>query len=136
PQKAYPYDDLVQTNGKRNRNEFEYELLDTGIFNDDRYFDLFVEYAKQGAEDLLIPISVANRGPERAKLELLPTLWFRNSWSWVTDGVKPNLKLVKPGVVEAWHSVLGTYFLYAENADSILFTENETNKERLFGVKN
>src|SRR3954468_18386347 len=82
PQAAFPYQDLVATNRQRNRGELEYELLDTGIFNDDRYFDVFVEYAKETPDDLLIKITVANRGPEPASLHVLPTLWFRNTWSW------------------------------------------------------
>jgi hypothetical protein len=82
PQREYPYYDLVSTNRNRNRNDFEYELLDTGVFNEDRYFDVFVEYAKLTAEDILIQISISNRGPEPASLQVLPTLWFRNTWSW------------------------------------------------------
>ncbi|HKR00495.1 MAG TPA: hypothetical protein VJT09_07465, partial [Pyrinomonadaceae bacterium] len=85
PQRAYPYEDLVRTNRQRGRNEREYELLDTGIFDDDRYFDVFVEYAKSSSEDLLIQISAWNRGPEKAELHVLPTLWFRNTWSWSPD---------------------------------------------------
>ena len=82
PQAAYPYDDLVDTSRGRSRNEFEYELLDTGVFDQDRYFDVFVEYAKESPEDILIQISIHNRGPEAAELHVLPTLWFRNQWSW------------------------------------------------------
>ena len=94
PQAAYPYDDLVETNGRRSRKDFEYELLDTGVFNDDRYFDVFVEYAKGGAEDILVTITAANRGPDAADLHLLPTLWFRNDWSaWIAD--------IQPGRAEA-----------------------------------
>ena len=95
PQSAYPYLDLVQTNRKRNRSEFEYELLDTGIFDQDRYFDVFVEYAKETPEDILIQISVANRGPETATLHVLPTLWFRNTWSWSKGEPKPGLRQLK-----------------------------------------
>ena len=86
PQAAYPYDDLVQTNQRRGRSDFEYELLDTGVFNEDRYFDVFVEYAKGAPEDILIQITVNNRGPETATLHVLPTLWFRNTWSWGGEG--------------------------------------------------
>ncbi len=106
PQAAFPYADLVQTNGRRTRDEFEYELLDTGVFNDDRYFDVFVEYAKGGADDILVKITVANRGPEAADLHLLPTLWFRNDWSaWIAESnratQKPILRQVKaPSGVE------------------------------------
>src|SRR5216117_1478435 len=94
PQAAYPYDDLVATSKKRTRDDFEYELLDTGVFNEDRYFDVFVEYAKGAAEDILIQISVSNRGPEPATLHVLPTLWFRNTWGWSPDTSKPSLKQI------------------------------------------
>ena len=90
PQREYPYSDLVETNKRRSREEMEYELLDTGIFDDDRYFDVFVEYAKGDPEDVLIKISVHNRGPEAAQIHLLPTLWFRNVWSWGDDDPKPD----------------------------------------------
>src|ERR1700679_2400033 len=92
PQGEFPYRDLVETNGRRSREDFEYELLDTGIFNDDRYFDVFVEYAKSDPEDILIRISVHNRGPEAAQIHLLPTLWFRNTWSWEKDEPKPVMR--------------------------------------------
>lgn len=136
PQRAYPYQNLVEENRRRNRFEMEYELLDTGIFDDDRYFDVFVEYAKSGPEDILIQISVANRGPEQAELHLLPTLWFRNTWGWQIDLPKPQLSLGKKNVIKASHQQLGDYWLYCEGADGMLFTENETNTERLFGTKN
>src|SRR5579862_7869835 len=100
PQTAFPYDDLVKTNRLRNRSEMEYELLDTGVFDGDRYFDVFVEYAKKTPEDILIQISVCNRGPEAATLHVLPTLWFRNTWSWASGGVKPTLKIA-PSVIGA-----------------------------------
>ena len=101
PQGEYPYRDLIETNRRRSREEFEYELLDTGIFNEDRYFDVFVEYAKEGPEDVLIQISVHNRGPEAARLRVLPTLWFRNTWSWSENGGKPSLREAGPGVIQA-----------------------------------
>ena len=82
PHAAFPYNDLIETNRQRNRGNMEYELLDTGVFNKDRYFDVFVEYAKEAPENLLIQISVSNRGPEEATLHVLPTLWFRNTWTW------------------------------------------------------
>ena len=94
PQAAFPYDDLVATSRQRNRGDMEYELLDTGIFNDDRYFDVFVEYAKDSPEDMLIQISVCNRGPEPATLHVLPTLWFRNTWTWWPGTAKPSLKKI------------------------------------------
>jgi hypothetical protein len=146
PQAAYPYADLVQTNGRRSREEFEYELLDTGVFNDDRYFDVFVEYAKGGADDILVKITAANRGSDAADLHLLPTLWFRNDWSaWIAESNrtsrKPTLAQVEaPGgvsAVAAEHPVLGTFVLSCEGDVPLLFTENETNHVRLFpGQKN
>src|ERR1700756_5247613 len=96
PQNAYPYGDLIETNQRRGREGWEYELLDTGIFNDDRYFDVFVEYAKATPTDILIQVSVANRGPEEASIHVLPTLWFRNPWTWWPDQPKPSLRQ-KPG---------------------------------------
>ena len=94
PQREYPYSDLIETNKRRNRNDMEYELIDTGIFNDDRYFDVFVEYAKRSPQDILIQITVCNRGPEAATLHVLPTLWFRNIWTWWPGTEKPSLKQV------------------------------------------
>jgi hypothetical protein len=135
PQGEFPYANLVHTNRGRSRNEFEYELLDTGIFNDNRYFDVFVEYIKASPEDMLIQISVHNRGPEAAELHLLPTLWFRNTWSWGGDGAKPNLQRVN-NAIKATHPKLGERFLYCDGKPTLLFTENETNMQRLFGVAN
>jgi hypothetical protein len=140
PQRAFPYDDLVETNRRRTREEFEYELIDTGIFADDRYFDVFVEYAKASPEDILVKISVSNRGPEAAMLHLLPTLWFRNTWTWWPEAHKPVLREAEmvggASVIAASHPELGDRFLYCEGAPSLLFTENETNNERLFGAPN
>ena len=136
PQAAYPYDSIVATNRHRTRREPEYELLETGIFDDDRYFDVFVEYAKATPEDVLIKITVCNHGPEPATLHLLPTLWFRNTWSWRQDAVKPSLRLVKDSrtakAVRASHPELGDILWYCEGSPTLLFTENETNNERLF----
>ena len=141
PQAAFPYADLVETNRRRTRNEMEYELLDTGVFNDDRYFDVFVEYAKGGAEDILVKITAANRGPEAAELHLLPTLWFRNDWSsWIAESnraaEKPSLKQIKAAAgtsaVAVKHPLLGEFVLSCEGEVPLLFTENETNHERLF----
>ena len=138
PQDAFPYADLVATSGRRNRNEMEYELLDTGVFNGDRYFDVFVEYAKQAPEDILIQISASNRGPERATLQVLPTLWFRNTWTWWPGAQKPSSKQIsgKSGsqVIAASHSELGERYLCCEGDVPLLFTENETNNERIFGT--
>src|ERR1700751_4960264 len=106
PQREFPYRDLVETNGKRSREDFEYELLDTGTFDDDRYFDVFVEYAKDDPEDILVRISVHNRGPEAAKIHVLPTLWFRNTWSWEKDEFKPSVR-AQDRTVLASHPKLG-----------------------------
>ena len=138
PQAAYPYEDLVRTNSHRNRDEMEYELLDTGIFDEDRYFDVFVEYAKAEPEDMLVQITAANRGTEAAELHILPTLWFRNDWaSWLArPSAKPVMKQEKGpagvSVVAASHAALGDYMLYCDGDVPLLFTENETNNERLF----
>jgi hypothetical protein len=138
PQAAFPYDDLVKTNRGRTREEMEYELLDTGVFDEDRYFDVVVEYAKADPEDLLIKISAANRGPAAATLQVLPTLWFRNTWSWKEGTPKPELTQVPGGptasVISATHADLGARYLYCEADPPLLFTENETNRERLFGA--
>jgi hypothetical protein len=136
PQREYPYRDLMETNGRRSREEFEYELIDTGAFADDRYFDVFVEYAKAGPEDLLIQVSVHNRGPETARVRVLPTLWFRNTWSWGGDDRKPALRQAAPGVVHASHHDLGDYWLCCEGEPEFLFTENESNTQRLWGHPN
>jgi hypothetical protein len=147
PQAAYPYADLVETNRRRSRNEMEYELLDTGVFEENRYFDVFVEYAKAGPEDILVKITAANRGPDAAELHILPTLWFRNDWAeWISrPSPKPFLKQIIPpqsppyqggakggmSTVETTHSILGAHYLYCEGDASLLFTENSTNHARL-----
>ncbi len=136
PQREYPYSDLVETNRRRSREEPEYELLDTGVFADDRYFDVFVEYAKESPEDVLIRITVHNRGPEAARLRLFPTLWFRNTWSWGEDSRKPSLREVAPGVIQATHHDLGEYWLICDGSPELLFTENESNNRRLWGQPN
>ena len=120
PQREYPYRDLVETNGRRSREEFEYELLDTGIFDDDRYFDVFVEYAKADPEDMLVQITVHNRGPEAAEIHLLPTLWFRNTWSWGDEQVKANLRLTGEGTVLASHPTLVDYTLQCDGNPELL----------------
>ncbi|HTP29252.1 MAG TPA: glucosidase, partial [Anaeromyxobacteraceae bacterium] len=140
PQAAYPYADLVETNRRRSRNDFEYELLDTGVFEQDRYFDVFVEYAKASPEDILIQITACNRGPEAAELHVLPTLWFRNDWAtWITESnraaEKPNLKQIDgpagTSTIGATHAELGAYHLYCEGTAPLLFTENSTNHAKL-----
>ncbi len=141
PQAAFPYEELVRVNGQRSREEMEYELLDTGIFNEDRYFDVFIEYTKEGPEDILVKITAINHGPEAADLHLLPTLWFRNDWSaWIADSnraeSKPSLKQVKSpkgvSALNANHSLLGEYLFSCEGDVPLLFTENETNHVKLF----
>ena len=151
PQAEYPYDHLLEANRNRDRSQTEYELIDTGIFAEDRYFDVQIEYAKASDEDVLIQISVTNRGPDAASMSLLPTLWFRNTWEWDTPSIKPSLKAGKYqdsiAVIESNHPELGQNWLYcqpqiyrsdsadssASNSTPLLFTENETNKERLYG---
>ena len=137
PQAEFPYGRLVEENRRRGKDQPEFELLDTGVFDDNRYFDVFVEYAKADVEDILIKITVANRGPEAANLRLLPTLWFRNTWSWGDAGAKPELRQARSGdAIEVEHPQLGKRWLYCEGSPELLFTENETNNERLFGAQN
>jgi len=135
PQGEYPYSDLVETNRKRTRQEFEYELMDTGVFHENRYFDVFVEYAKSEPEDILIRITVHNRGPEKAVLHVLPTLWFRNTWSWEEGTTKPVLRLQKEAI-QASHTQLGERMLCCEGEPDLLFTENESNRQRLWDQPN
>jgi len=139
PQAAFPYEDLVRTNESRSRLEYEYELIDTGIFNEDRYFDVFVEYAKNSPEDILIKITAANRGPDDATLHILPTLWFRNVWSFWQNVPKPSLTWQEGSncrVVAASHAELGQRYLYCDANTPLLFTENESNNAKLFGGNN
>jgi hypothetical protein len=140
PQAAFPYENLVTTNRSRSRNEFEYELLDTGLFDEDRYFDVFVEYAKDSPEDVLIKISVFNRGPEPASLKVLPSLWFRNVWSWGGEVEIPELQQIQGmksnAIIKVVHPDLRDYYLYCEGNPDLLFTDNETNTERIFGTPN
>lgn len=149
PQAAYPYSQLVEENRRRNRTEPEYELIDTGIFDQSRYFDVFVEYAKAGPEDILIRFTIINRGPSEATLDLLPTLWFRNTWAWTFNAPRPvlhrytsahatqNYRVIQ---TDPGESTLSSYdgprWLYCEGQPNLLFTENETNTERLYGVPN
>jgi hypothetical protein len=140
PHQPFPYTDLVEENRRRGRLDPEYELLDTGIFDDDRYFDVFIEYAKAAPEDMLVRVSAINRGPEAATLHLLPTLWFKNDWSWFPQNAKPRIELIRAGatgsVLRSTDRFGGAYQLYCEPADGIHFTENESNNERLYGVPN
>jgi hypothetical protein len=136
PQAEFPYQRLVDENRQRGRAGREYELLDTGVFEGDRYFDVFVEYAKADVEDMCIRIVVANRGPQEAELELLPTLWFRNTWNWNGDGRRPSLRTTGPGNIVSDHEQDGRRYLMCEGDPELLFTENDTNVARLFGAKN
>jgi hypothetical protein len=140
PQGEFPYRDLRETNLRRTRDELEYELLETGVFDDDRYFDLFVEYAKEAPEEILIQLTIWNRSREEAVLHVLPTLWFRNTWAWQEMSPRPVLRqidgLVNASVIEATQAELGTRYLYCEGPVPLLFTENETNIKRIFGAPN
>ncbi|MBE2224426.1 MAG: glucosidase, partial [Anaerolineae bacterium] len=141
PHAEFPYQHLIEENQRRSKAEPEYELVDTGIFDNGRYFDITIEYAKVAPEDILIRISISNRGPEAAPIHLLPTLWFRNTWSWGRDDRRPQMsrgateqyKNHPVNSIIANHWQLGEYILYCPDADELLFTENETNSERLFG---
>jgi hypothetical protein len=139
-QEAFPYTQLVEENRRRSKRDLEFELVDTGVFNENRYFDVFVEYAKATPEDILIRITAYNRGPASAELHLLPTIWFRNTWSWGRDARRPALvSQSEPAgvtVVEAAHYYYARRWLVCEGSPSLLFTENETNFQRLFGVEN
>jgi mannosylglycerate hydrolase MGH1-like protein len=141
PHAEYPYQRLIDENARRGRAGREFELLDSGVFDGNRYFDVFVEYAKDGPEDILCRIEVANRGPDRADLDVLPTLWFRNTWSWDGNAKRPSIRAVRPApaggaAAATQHPQEGSFFLGAEGAPELLFTENDTNQERLHGVAN
>ncbi|PYM21613.1 MAG: glucosidase [Candidatus Rokuibacteriota bacterium] len=140
PQAAFPYGPLIEENRRRDRGQPECELLDTGVFDGDRYFDIAVEYAKAAPDDILVRITATNRGPDRAPLHLLPTLWFRNTWSWDVGAPRPRLResASRPGwrAIEAEHVTLGRRWLSVEGAAELLFTENDTNKQRLWGAPN
>ncbi|MDO3642955.1 glucosidase [Mucilaginibacter sp. L3T2-6] len=134
PQREYPYAWLVNENKARGRNQPEFELIDTGIFDKDEYFDIFIEYAKNTPEDILIKITVHNRGGIDAALNVLPTIWFRNTWSWGYDNYMPELTADSHGVIEVYHEHLGQLWLNAEGGTELLFCDNETNTQRLYGV--
>ena len=139
PQRAFPYADLVQENARRTRADPEYELLDTGIFEDDRYFDVVVEYAKASPTDMLVRISATNRAAYAAPLHLLPTLWFKNDWSWTGDANRPRICVASSGdvtVLRAVHRTLPAYSLYCEPPQEVIFTENESNGRRLWNTPN
>ena len=133
PKREFPYAQLLEESRRRDRTQPEFELLDTGIFDDDRYFDVFVEYAKAGPDDILILVTVHNRGPEAATLQLLPQLWFRNTWSWKAESAKPELSRSGQNTVAARHPLLGNYTLHCDGKPELLFCDNETNTRRLYG---
>ncbi|HEY1583335.1 MAG TPA: hypothetical protein VGF73_09585, partial [Chthoniobacterales bacterium] len=140
-QSPFPYQELVRQNSARSRMEPEFELCDTGLLRENRFFDITIEYAKATEDDILIRATARNCGPETAALHLLPTLWFRNTWSWAADSPRPNLRVGSGhsdmlAVIEASHADLGDYRLFCDEAGALLFTENETNQSRLFGVPN
>ena len=137
PQREFPYAELVAENARRKvqPDAPEFELLDSGVFDEDRYFDVFVEYAKAGPDDLLMRVTAHNRGPEAAEIHLLPQLWFRNTWSWNSDAAKPEISLTNRDVVVENHPHLGTYNLYSDGHPELLFCDNETNVRRLQGQR-
>jgi Glycosyl hydrolase family 63 C-terminal domain len=134
PQTEFPYNWLVEENGRRSKKEPEFELIDTEAFHEERYFDVFVEYGKAAPEDILIQITVCNRGPQDAPIHILPQLWFRNTWSWGNDSRKPSIQALSDNTVFVQHPALGEYALHTEGATTFLFSENETNVRRLYGM--
>jgi len=135
PQSRFPYERLVEENGRRGLDQPEYELLDTGVFDGDRYFDVFIEYAKAGPDDILVRVTAHNRGPDAALLDLLPQLWFRNTWSWRASAKRPQISVAADGAIVASRDGFGEYRLYADGEPRRLFTDNDTNVERLFGFR-
>jgi hypothetical protein len=136
PHRRFPYEELINRNATRSRMEPEFELWHTNAMAENRYFDIEITYAKASPDDILIRATATNRGPDPANLHLLPILWFRNTWSWGRDDRRPILREAAPKVIEAVHHELGSYQLHCENADRVLFTENESNFERLWAVAN
>jgi hypothetical protein len=136
PQAEFPYARLVEESRRRSRSEPEFELIDTSVFDENRYFDVFIEYAKGTPEDILIRVTAHNRGPQTAELHLLPTIWFRNTWSWGHDDRRPALARRKDSIIEVEHYYYGKRWLACEGSPDLLFTENETNFERLFDLDN
>jgi Glycosyl hydrolase family 63 C-terminal domain len=134
PQGAYPYQQLIDENNRRGKSDPEFELLDTGIFNEDHYFDIFIEYAKKDEQDILIKIAIHNRSPQDAPLNVLPTIWFRNTWIWGYDPYKPSLHASGYSQINLRHERLGNYFLHCEDTPELLFADNETNNKKLYGV--
>lgn len=135
PQSAFPYNSLVEENKRRSKTDPEFELIDTGVFDNDAYFDVFVEYAKASQEDILIRVTVENRGAEEAVIHVIPQLWFRNTWSWNLDEKRPQLTLADSSKIEAMHTSIGSYRLYFNGRPDLLFCDNETNYQKLYGLK-
>ena len=141
PQTEFPYEKLHAENAKRDKTDSEYELLDTGVFDDDRYFDVFIEYAKAGEADICIKITAINRGDSVAPLHILPTVWFRNRWSWDEKSVKPKMERAEIGaknmsLIHLEEEENGEYWLYCEGSSQVLFTENDSNFEKLYNSAN
>jgi Glycosyl hydrolase family 63 C-terminal domain len=137
PQAAFPYEQLKNTNKNRSKQEVEFEILDTDVFKDNKYFDVFVEYAKNNSEDIFIKIEIVNRSTTAAPITVLPTLWFYNRWQYSSKArQKPGIEWINKGTVKATHEKLGSYYLYFQNADDLFFTENETDTEKVLGVPN
>ena len=135
PQQPYPYQWLIEENSRRGKTDPEFELIDTGIFNEDNYFDVFIEYAKNSPEDILIKITICNRSSQDAALNVLPTLWFRNTWDWGYDPYKPNLSVSAPGSIEIIHEKFGHYYFYFQDNPELLFTDNISNNKKLYNVE-
>lgn len=136
PQGAFPYDDLISTNARRTRQEPEYELIDTGIFDRNEYFDIFIEYAKESQNDILVKLTIVNKSENEAPLVILPTLWFRNTWNWGYDDYQPKMNSEDAGIIEINHKDLEVKNLYARQSEKVLFCDNETNNERLYQSSN
>jgi hypothetical protein len=139
PQREFPYARLAEENRRRGKQDLEFELIDTGVFDDNRYFDVMIEYAKAGPDDILIRLEATNRGPESAELHLLPTVWFRNTWAWGLDERKPKLRrdtAAEVATIKLEHYYYGARWLYCEGGPNLLFTENDTNNERIFNAEN
>ena len=136
PQNAFPYEQLVDVNAQKGRLDPEYELIDTGIFDNNEYFDIFIEYAKENQEDILVKLTVINRSEKSALLTILPTIWFRNTWNWGYDSYKPNLRSEDQQHIAINHKAIAIKNLYANNANSVLFCDNETNDFRLYQSPN
>lgn len=135
PQNAFPYSDLVNINRSRSRKEPEYELMDTGIFDKDEYFDIFIEYAKADAEDIIIRATIHNRAAEDASLAMMPTAWCRNTWAWHQYNTVPEMRAISPNAIALEHQSLEDYHLYFDDFPVLLFCDNETNIEKLYGIE-